>query len=124
MALSNPRWVYWAALFPSLSLNGVGADALYTISNILILREFPQAKQGLAGGVFNTMAQVGKSLGLALSAVISSVVTQNAHQSPPADAETDGYRAGFWFCLGLNAISLSVSAVGLRKVGRIGGKED
>ena len=62
MALVDPSWSYWAAAFPAVFLNSVGADSLFTVSNIIIASVFPGEMQGLAGGVFNTVSQIGKSV--------------------------------------------------------------
>lgn len=124
MGVCNPHWVYWAAVFPAVGLNVVGADCLYTISNLLIVSSFQQEDHGLAGGVFNTIAQVGKSMGLALIAVITSTVMQAKASSGEANSLELGYHAGFWFCLALSVVALFVSLFGLRKAGKIGIKEE
>lgn len=123
MAVSQTQWIYWAACFPAIVLIVVGPDSLYTISNLVISKQFPAEAQGLAGGVFNTMVKVGNAVGLALSGVAANSVTA-AEAGDPARALADGYRAGFWLCLGLNGATVLLSAFGLRKMGRIGGKED
>lgn len=122
MALVDPSWSYWSCIFLAIFLNPVGADSLFTVSNIVIASVFPTEMQGLAGGVFNTISQIGKSLGLALVALISNRVTGASlipdKQSP--EALMEGYRASFWFLFGVNVVSLFVGGWGLRKVGRIG----
>lgn len=40
-------------------VNPLGADALFTVANLLITSVFPRKTQALAGGVFNTISQVG-----------------------------------------------------------------
>lgn len=119
MGLSGTDWAYWAAAFPAISLNVVGVDALYTIANLLISNRFPEDAQGLTGGVFNTMAQVGKSVGLALSAVITNSVTNKSTMGDAENKLAEGYRAAIWFCLALYVVSLCTSLWGLRSVGRI-----
>ncbi|KAI0521700.1 integral membrane protein [Xylaria bambusicola] len=117
LALSDPNSSYWAAAFPALSIIVIGPDSLYIISNILISKEFPISRQGLAGGIFNTVAQVGKSIGLALSAVISSVVSQRSKEVSEAARLTEGYKAAFWFLLALNIVAFGVGVIGLRGLG-------
>lgn len=114
MGLSATDSNYWVAAFPAICLIVVGPDSLYTIANLLISSLFPEDAQGLTGGVFNTMAQVGKSVGLALTAVISNAMTGKRHE----ENLVDGYRGGMWFCLALNAAALCVSFWGLRQVGK------
>jgi nitrate/nitrite transporter NarK len=126
MALVDPRWSYWVCGFPAIFLNSIGADSLFTVSNIVIASVFPPETQGLAGGVFNTVSQIGKSVGLALVALIANSVTENSslEDKESSEALMEGYRAAFWFLFALSVISLAVSIWGLRKVGHVGrGKE-
>ena len=126
MAVVNIRWTYWACAFPAILINPVAEGALFTISNLLITSVFPSKTQALAGGVFNTISQIGKSVSLALAALISnSVSTQSSvadKQSP--EALVTGYHATFWFCFALNAITILISIFGLRKIGIVGKKRD
>ena len=61
-ALMKPSDSYWEFLFPSIALNALGPDVLFTASNLIISDAFPDKTQALAGGVFNTVAQIGKSV--------------------------------------------------------------
>ena len=125
MAIAHPSWSYWACIFPATALNPMGSDALFTVSSLLITSMFPAKTQGLAGGVVNTIAQIGKSVGLALTALIANSVTArslSAHEG--GDAVLRGYRAAFWFCFALNGITLCVSVWGLRKIGKVGLKKE
>ncbi|KAH0555711.1 hypothetical protein GP486_006343 [Trichoglossum hirsutum] len=122
MALVDPKWSYFVCGFPAIFLNSIGADSLFTVSNIVIASVFPAETQGLAGGVFNTVSQIGKSVGLALVALISNMVTEKSSfedkQSP--EALMEGYRAAFWFLFSLCVASLVASVWGLRSVGNVG----
>lgn len=127
MAIVKERWSYWACAFPAISLIPIGMDALFIVSNLLITSRFPATTQGLAGGVFNTIAQIGKSMGLALAALIANSIT--AHSSSASahhgglTALMEGYRGAFWFCFAINGLTLGISLWGLRKVGMVGGKK-
>ena len=126
MALADPKAIYWAYEFPAMVLQPIGIDSLFTISNLLITSLFAPKDQGLAGGVFNTVSQIGKSVGVALSAVIANTVTAkspNGDRTSPA-ALLPGYQAAFWFCFALNAVTLIVSILGLRNIGKVGLKRD
>lgn len=107
-------------------LSVVSTDILFSVSNLVITTNFPSKKQALAGGVFNTVTQLGNSLGLAVTAIIAAAVT---------DAETDqatlaksatlkGYRVAFWTCFAAAVVSVLISTVGLRKAGKVGAKKD
>jgi len=123
MALASPSWSYWAAAFPAVVIVPVGSDSLFTISNLVITSQFPGNTQGLAGGVFNTVSQVGKSVGLALGAVIANTVTARARGTEEQEL-LEGYKATFWFCLALNVTTLLLGFWGLRTIGKVGLKRD
>lgn len=126
MTFAKPTSSYWSAGFLANLLNPVGADGLYTISNLLITSVFPSKTQGLAGGVFNTVSQIGKSVGLALVAVIASSITAKSDYSNKTspDALMMGYNATFWFCFALSLVTPLVSLWGLRNIGKVGHKRD
>lgn len=126
MVFAGPTSSYWDHAFIANLLNPTGADALFTISNLLITSVFPPKTQGLAGGVFNTISQIGKSVGLALVAVIASTTTANSSyvdKSSP-DALMVGYKATFWFCFAITVATLAMSGWGLRGIGNVGHKRD
>ena len=126
LAIAHPKSNYWASGFVANLLNPAGADALFTVSNLLITSLFPAKTQGLAGGVFNTISQIGKSVGLALTAVIASSVTRDSDyvdKSSP-DALMAGYRASFWFCFAQCVATLLLVSWGLRRIGKVGHKRD
>jgi Na+/melibiose symporter-like transporter len=126
LAVIDPHAPYWAFAFPAMALNVIGSDVLYTVSNLVITAAFPDKTQALAGAVFNTIAQIGKSVGLALTAVIAGSVTlQSEYQdksSPPALLE--GYCAAWWYCLAVTLTTLFISLWGLRYVGKLGFKKE
>lgn len=126
MVFATPNSSYWSGAFLANTFNPVGADSLFTIANLLTTSVFPPKTQGLAGGVFNTVSQIGKSVGLALVAVIAASVTKDSEfkdkESPRALLQ--GYRATFWFCFALVLTTLVVSAWGLKRVGKVGHKRE
>ena len=125
LAIIQPQWSYWAVAGPAMFLNPIGADTIYTISNLVITSVFPGKTQGLAGGVFNTISQIGKSVGLASAAVIASSIT--ARSKPGSDrveALLDGYHAAWWYCVAMNGVVLGVCLLGLKGIGKVGLKRD
>ena len=93
---------------------------------LVISASFPEDTQALAGAVFNTVAQFGTSIGLAIIAIIANVVTQNSNiqnkNSP--EALLVGYRAGFWAAFGMMVLICAIGFIGLRHVGKVGMKRD
>lgn len=148
MAFSTPTSSYWSHAFIANVFNPVGADSLFVIANLLITSVFPAKTQGLAGGVFNTVfssrlqplrssyanecvapeqiSQIGKSVGLALAAVIAASVTAQSEyknkESP--NALLKGYIATFWFSFALILSTIALCLWGLRRVGKVGHKRD
>ena len=122
----KPTDPYWEFVFPAITLSAVGVDVLFTASNLVITNAFPDKTQALAGGVFNTVAQIGKSVGLAMSAVIANSISVSQEKSgrPHTLVLLDGYRGAWWFCLGSTATVVLVSVAGLRNIGKLGVKRD
>src|ERR1700761_2145023 len=119
MTFAKPMSSYWSHAFIANVFNPVGADSLYTVANLLITSVFPAKTQGLAGGVFNTVAQIGKSVGLALVAVIAASVTKQSDYKDKSSPEAllAGYNATFWFCFAEILVTLVVGVWGLRTAG-------
>ncbi|KAI4274314.1 MAG: hypothetical protein L6R38_006135 [Xanthoria sp. 2 TBL-2021] len=126
MALINPKWSYWYAAFWSMVLYPVSADVLFTVSSLIIVDVFPAKTHALAGAVFNTVAQFGTSLGIAIMAVVASNVTRESgdpdKESPAALME--GYRVTFWLGFAGMLLTGAVGIVGLRKAGKVGLKRE
>ncbi|KAL8779498.1 MAG: hypothetical protein Q9213_006910 [Squamulea squamosa] len=111
MALINPKWPYWYAAFWSMVLYPVSADA---------------KTHALAGAVFNTVAQFGTSLGIAVMAVVASNVTResgNPNKESPA-ALMEGYRVAFWLEFASMLLTVCIGIIGLRKAGKVGLKRE
>lgn len=124
-AVQDPRWTYWAAGFPAMCLSVVSTDLLFNVSNLVITSSFPSKDQALAGGIFNTVTQLGNSVGPAVTAIIASSVTHaERNKVGAADATLEGYRSALWTCFGLAVASAVVSTVGLRNAGKVGMKKD
>lgn len=116
---------YWQAIFQAMAINPLGADLMYTIAMLVVTEAFPLKTQALAGGVFNMVAQIGKSVGIATSAIIAQQVSSPLMASfDSREALLRGYHAGWWYNCGLSFVSVFVSLWGLRSVGRLGVKRD
>ncbi|GMF95702.1 unnamed protein product [Aspergillus oryzae] len=124
MAVIQPSWPYWGNAFFAQILQPVSFDALFTVGLIVITDVFPDDTQALAGAVFNTSAQFGSALGLAVLQVISTVVTDQSGAAKERYALMDGYRASFWTMFGSMIVCTLVGFLGLRKAGRVGLKQD
>ncbi|KAJ6033816.1 uncharacterized protein N7446_007892 [Penicillium canescens] len=123
MAVIQPSWPYWANAFVAQLLQPISVDALFTIGLIFITDAFPDNTQALAGAVFNTSAQFGTALGLAVMQVTSTITT-NKSQKLETQALMEGYRASFWTMFGFMLLCTVVSFLGLRNAGKVGLKRD
>jgi len=140
LANMKTEWSYWRASFWAMSLTPLSADGtlssfhtppntltgpshdpvLYTISNLAITSLFPVRTQALAGGVFNTLAQIGNSVGLAITSIVAASVSAANGGKGNVDGLWDGYRAGFWTCFGACVLSSMICAGGMRGLGKVG----
>ncbi|KAK2838284.1 hypothetical protein FQN49_006432 [Arthroderma sp. PD_2] len=121
MAIIDPSWNYWACAFWGVLLGPVAIDVVFTIAHLMITDIFPSSTQALAGAVFNTIAQLGSSVGLSAIAVISAAIEKSSpypDQSPMAIMA--GYRAAFWACFVTMLIVAFIGFVGLRNVRKLG----
>ncbi|KAK5164198.1 uncharacterized protein LTR77_009892 [Saxophila tyrrhenica] len=116
MAFSEPSWNYWLGPFFAITLSPLHPDVLFTVSNLVVSAAYPGESQGLAGAVFNTISQLGNSVGLAvLSAIASSVTAHDADKSLQA-----GYRVAYWIMFAAMVVVILASWLGLRKAEKAG----
>ncbi|KAK7757548.1 hypothetical protein SLS62_000563 [Diatrype stigma] len=122
MAFVTPHLIYWKGAFTSMLLSPLHPDVLFTVSTLIIARAFPPESQSLAGGVFGTLAQVGNCVGLAVTAAISSAVTQQQLQSGLGVDESllKGYHATFWTCFATMVWVVPIVFFGHKKGERAG----
>ncbi|KAH8555221.1 major facilitator superfamily domain-containing protein [Umbelopsis sp. PMI_123] len=110
---------YWRGIFQAMALNPLGADLIYTIANLVMTAAFPNKTQALAGGVFNMLAQIGKSVGIATTAVIARQITTQSDGLGSKEALLLGYQAGWWYNCALSFVAVAVSFCGLRSLGKL-----
>lgn len=126
MAVIDPKGNYWLMAFWAQLLAPFSVDVLFTVGTLVVSEALPRKDQALAGAVFNTFAQVGSSIGLCLTSVVSMSVTEKSRfedkESP--EALMMGYRATFWVLFGWMILACGIGGVGLRRVGRVGVKRD
>lgn len=126
MALADPTAPYWEVAFLATFLSPIAAEVVLTISNLSITSIFPSQTQGLAGGVTNTVAQLGASLGLNSTAILATAITLKSEYSDKTapEALNFGYRASFWASFAATVSMLVVVLVGLGKIGKVGAAPD
>ena len=82
MATLNLAWPYWKCAMPAVSLNSVASNSVIPIATMMVAGSFPLETQGLAMGVLCTVAMVGASVGMALTALISNDVSTQLLHTP------------------------------------------
>jgi len=96
------------------------------VATVLTTSLFPAHMQSVACAVFNTIAQFGQAVGLAVMAVIAANVTD--HSIYPSKSSLEallvGYRASYWACFALSCAGVAMGAWGLRSIGIVGVKRD
>lgn len=72
------------------------------------------------------VSQIGKTVGMATSAVVASSITSRSlytdKESP--EALLEGYKAAFWYCFVLCVMTIPLNIWGLRNIGKVGAKRD
>ena len=103
-------------VLPSMLLLGTGAGMAFPALAALAMAEATPADAGLASGVFNTTAQVGSALGLAVLATLSAGRYLSLRRSGVSDvvAQTGGYRLAFIVAAALVVAALAVTIAVIR----------
>ncbi|TFK99464.1 major facilitator superfamily domain-containing protein [Pterulicium gracile] len=96
-ALVDPSAVYWAFGFPSTTLGVFGADFVFTAGTLYIAKIALPEEQSLAGGLFQTLNQLGSAFGLALT----TIAHNSARRGPEFTPDILPYRASQWTSFGL-----------------------
>ncbi|KAH6960259.1 major facilitator superfamily domain-containing protein [Fusarium avenaceum] len=120
MALTQPMSSYWLGPFFAQLLLPFSIDVLFTVGLLIISEGFPEDRQSFAGALFNTAAQLGNALGLAIVQVVSAAVTKRTAAPDSTDAILEGYRACFWFDFALMLVCVVVGGFGMQRAGKIG----
>jgi Na+/melibiose symporter-like transporter len=124
MALMDPRWNYWYLGFWAQVFAPFSADVLFTVGLIIVSGSFEEETQGLAGAVFNTVAQFGMSLGMGSCQVVALGVQGKDEAGEDGRALLRGYRASYWLMFGYMVVCGGIAVVGLRRAGRVGLKRE
>ncbi|KAJ5592821.1 hypothetical protein N7537_009725 [Penicillium hordei] len=106
MATLNITWPYWKCAMLAVSLNSVASNSVIPIAIMILAGSIPSETRGLAMGVLCTVAMVGASVGMALTALVSNdASTQLLHTPNQSTSLHDspeiwmtGYRTAFFFC--------------------------
>jgi MFS family permease len=128
MALVNPDWSYWLVEFWAQLCSPLSADVLFTVGLIIVSETFPPETQALAGAVFNTVGQLGQSLGIGLCQAVALGVAGRSDADGGGEGAIamllKGYRASFWTMFAYMVLCGLLAPIGLRNVGKVGLKRE
>ncbi|KAF7536401.1 hypothetical protein G7054_g4572 [Neopestalotiopsis clavispora] len=95
---------YWAYIFPATILSTIGIDISTILATVFITTTFPVAQQGLAGGVINSVLQLGVALTLGLTDIIQTATVDEVGLGT-------SYKNTFWFGVAAGAAGLVILAI-------------
>ncbi|KAJ7725203.1 MFS general substrate transporter [Mycena metata] len=119
-AIIHPGAPYWAYGFPSPILAVVGADFFFAAGTIFVAKISLPHEQSLAGGIFQTLNQLGTAFGLAISTLAHDGA---AGQSRGDQAPLKAYHAAQWTSFGMAVLCTFLAGIFLRGFGRAGASE-
>ncbi|KAJ7194239.1 putative efflux transporter [Mycena pura] len=114
-ALINPSAPYWAFGFPSAIVSVFGTDFVFAGGTLFVAKVSLPHEQSLAGGLFQTLQQVGTSFGLAISTVAFDAAAKGSD-----DAPLSAYKAAQWTAFGMSMFCTLLAVIFLRGVGPVG----
>ncbi|KAJ5195225.1 uncharacterized protein N7498_008663 [Penicillium cinerascens] len=109
--------IYWAFIFPAITLVVVGADIQFNVTNMYVMSSLPPSQQSIAGGIFNTVSKLCNNLGLGIATSVHSAVMNQMTESTPA---IKPYLAVYWFSAA--GAGLSLVLVPFLTIGTQGGQ--
>ncbi|CAD0090984.1 unnamed protein product, partial [Aureobasidium vineae] len=124
MALVKPEWSYWNMAFVAQVLQPLSTNVLFTIDILVISAVFSPRTQALGGAVLNTCSQLGTSIGLTITAVVTDSRTAATTSDDLSHTLMVGYRLAFRVLFGWMVLVCLAGALGLRNIGKIGTKQD
>ncbi|KAI1455142.1 drug resistance protein [Annulohypoxylon moriforme] len=107
---------YWAHGFPAMCLC-LSADLVWPVIGLHIARTIPEAHQSLAGALLQAVNQVGRGLGMALGTAVQAICIKLSADSEKLDL-LHGLQGAQWSNVGLATLSLVISLIYLRDIGR------
>jgi EmrB/QacA subfamily drug resistance transporter len=97
---------YWTAVFPGVTVFGLGLSLLVAPLTATVLDAAPDRYAGVASGVNNAVARAGSLL--AVAALPAALGLSGADYASPA-AFSEAYASAMWLCAGLLALGGVVS---------------
>ncbi|KZT59809.1 MFS general substrate transporter [Calocera cornea HHB12733] len=123
---------YWAFGFPAAIVSVFGADFIFASSTLYGSHIAQHHEQSLAGGIFNTVTQIGTAFGMTITTIVydtvirsqsvkEGVVLNEDGSNASLAAQLYGQRCAQWTSFAFAMAALAVAIVALRGMGIIGG---
>ncbi|THH09287.1 hypothetical protein EW145_g2136 [Phellinidium pouzarii] len=119
-AVLEPAAPYWAFGFPAAIVSVFGADFVFACGTIFVAKISAPHEQSLAGGLFQTLSQLGTSLGLAVTTIVHNTILRNGGENEGREIQLNAYRGAQWTCFGFGVAGAIVAFIFLRNVGPVG----
>ncbi|KAJ7474230.1 major facilitator superfamily domain-containing protein [Mycena latifolia] len=122
-ALIDPSATYWAFGFPAAVCSVVGADFVFATGTLFVAGVSAPGEQSVAGGVFQTMTQLGSSLGVTISTIVFNRIKtriETKTQGPPPHDILPAYKDAMWTCFAFGMCATLLSIVFFRGLGTVG----
>ncbi|TRM64811.1 major facilitator superfamily domain-containing protein [Schizophyllum amplum] len=128
-----PSAPYWAFGFPASICCVFGADFVFSGGTLFVAKLSQGHEQSVSGALFQTMIQLGTSMGIAVSTVVydrvlasrataMGVTLNEQHSNAPRPAQLDAYHAAQWTAFAFGALAALLALLFLRGVGIVGHK--
>ncbi|KAJ9658184.1 hypothetical protein H2198_003889 [Neophaeococcomyces mojaviensis] len=99
LAIVPTNGSYWAYIFSSMILGTMGIDLSITLVMVFVTTQLPLARQGLAGGLVNSVLQLGMAIAIGLADIIRTM-------TEPYAGQVQSFKNVFWFGVAAGAMSL------------------
>lgn len=120
-ALVDPAATYWAFGFPATVCSVVGADFVFATGTLFVASVSAPGEQSVAGGVFQTMTQLGTSLGVTISTIVFNRIKKRIEgRGPPPQDMLPAYKDTMWTCFAFGMCATLMSLVFFRGLGTVG----
>ncbi|KAH6901322.1 major facilitator superfamily domain-containing protein [Coprinopsis sp. MPI-PUGE-AT-0042] len=128
LALVNPDVTFWAYGFTSAAIVVLGADFVFSAGTIYVAKVALPDEQSVAGGLFNTLGQLGTAVGVSVSTVIFNSVTSSRTIGDIPVREGPGqnlasYHAAQWSNFAFGIIGTVIAVICFRGVGVVGDRK-
>ena len=104
LALIPAGGSYWAWIMPAMVFSTIGIDLSTILMTVFVTSAFPSSQQGLAGGVINSVLQLGVAFTLGVADIIQT-------ETLDSDGLGGSYKNTFWLGVGAGAVSLVIMAI-------------